>query len=229
MPRTARASVGGFCYHVTGRGNGRATVFHGEADYRCFTELLSRGDQRLPIRILAYCLMPNHYHLVLHPHADGDLGRWLHWVLTSHVQRYRARHGGSGRIWQGRFHASIVQRDDHLLRVIRYVERNPLRALLVEHAESWPWSSLPERVRKTPTRLLSEPPYPIPDDWLSTVHQPLTEEELEAIRICTRRQRPYGDPLFTRGMAERLALQSTIAPKGRPPSRVPGSPRRRQA
>lgn len=216
MPRTARASVADLVYHVTGRGNGRATVFHDAADYDAFRVLLARANERVPIRILAYCLMPNHYHLVLRPFENGDLGRWAHWLLTSHVQRYRARHGGIGRIWQGRFHASIVQQDVHLLRVLRYVERNPLRAGLVEQVEDWPWSSLPQRLGRGPGPFLGETPIALPADWLALVQEPLTSVERESIRTCTRRQRPYGDAAFTRGLSERLGLESTLSPRGRP-------------
>ena len=77
MPRTARASVGGLCYHVMNRGNRRATVFHKNDDYRAFLRLIPRANRRLPVRVLAYCLMPNHFHLVLWPHGDGDLSRWM--------------------------------------------------------------------------------------------------------------------------------------------------------
>jgi putative transposase len=217
MPRTARASVGGLCYHVTGRANERATVFHDAGDYREFLHLLERAVERVPVRLLAYCLMPNHYHVVVRPEGDGDLGRWAHWLLTSHVQRHRSRHGGSGRIWQGRFHASIVQQDEHLIRVLRYVERNPLRAGLVRRAEEWPWSSLRERLGAPGAALVSSCPVKLPDDWLRMVQQPITAAELEAIRTCSRRQRPYGDAAFTRGTAERLGLESTLRPRGRRP------------
>ncbi len=86
--------------------------------------------------------MPNHFHLALWPRADGDLSRWMHWILTTHVRRYLCHYGSSGHVWQGRFKASPIQDDDHLRVVLRYIERNPLRAGLVERAESWPWSSL---------------------------------------------------------------------------------------
>jgi hypothetical protein len=94
------------------------------------------------MRVLAYCLLNNHFHLILRPHNDGDLSRWMQWLLTSHVRRYHRHYHSSGHVWQGRFKAFPVQDDDHPLTVIRYVERNPLRANLVKYAERWPWSSL---------------------------------------------------------------------------------------
>src|SRR5688500_15490888 len=94
MPRTARASVGNPCYHVRNRGNGRSEVFHKDEDYIAFLQLMSDANDRLPMRLLGYCLMPNHFHLVLWPHADGDLSRWMQWLLTAHVRRYHRHYGG---------------------------------------------------------------------------------------------------------------------------------------
>ena len=93
------------------------------------------------MRLLAWCLMPNHFHLVLWPHGDGDLSRWMQWLLTSHVRRYHRHYHGSGHVWQGRFKAFPIEEDEHLWTVLRYVERNALRANLVRRAEDWPWSS----------------------------------------------------------------------------------------
>ena len=85
MPRTARASAANVCYHVLNRGNNRACVFHQDGDFQAFVDLLSEAKLRHPMRVLAYCVMPNHFHLALWPLGDGDLGRWMHWLLTAHV------------------------------------------------------------------------------------------------------------------------------------------------
>ena len=135
MPRTARASVANYCYHVLNRGNNRARVFHKEDDFAAFADLLVEAKLRHPMRILAYCLMPNHFHLALWPLGDGDLGRWMHWLLTAHVRRYQRHYHSTGHVWQGRFKAFPIQEDEHLLIVLRYIERNALRAGLVERAE----------------------------------------------------------------------------------------------
>src|SRR4029077_5848592 len=151
MPRSARASVGGYCYHALNRGNGRARVFHDDEDYHGFVRLLRKACARVPVRLVGYCLMPNHFHLVLWPIGDDDLSTWMQWLLTAHVHGYRKRYRGSGHIWQGRFKAFPIAMDDHLLTVQRYVERNALRAGLVSQAELWPWSSL--HSLQTDTRL----------------------------------------------------------------------------
>ena len=132
MPRSTRTLLGGFCYHVINRGNGRARVFFGAADYREFVKLMAAAGDRLPPRLLAYCLMPNHVHLVLWPREDGEVSRWMQWLMTAQVRRHHRRHGSDGHLWQGRFKAFPIQRDEHLLSVLRYVESNPLRAKLVD-------------------------------------------------------------------------------------------------
>ena len=209
MPRTARASVGGYCYHVLNRGNARAEVFHRPGDYEAFLDTLAEASIRIPMRTLAYCLMPNHFHLVLRPHGDGDLSRWMHWLLTAHVRRYFRCHGSSGHIWQGRFKAFPVQDDAHLRTLLRYVERNPLRAGLVARAEHWPWSSLGRPVGPPTLH-----PDPIPRDaaWVDFVNAAMTDPECDAIRLCLRRSAPYGSDAWTRRTAERLGLQSSLRP-----------------
>ena len=103
MPRTARASVGGVFYHALNRGNRRETVFHKPADYGAFVAAFADAIRRLPLDLVGYCLMPNHFHLVLRPVADGDLGRWMRWLLTAHAQRYHRHYKTSGHVRQGRF------------------------------------------------------------------------------------------------------------------------------
>ena len=128
MPRTSRAPAGGYCYHVLNRGNAHAKVFHKDQDFQAFLDMIAEASLRQPMRILAYCLMPNHFHLVLWPRHDGDISRWVHWLLTTYVRRYQKHYHSSGHVWQGRFKSFPIQEDDHLRVVLRYIERNPLRA-----------------------------------------------------------------------------------------------------
>ena len=111
--------MGGICYHTLNRGNARAEVFHKDNDYAAFVALMGQACDRLPMRVLAYCLMPNHFHLVLWPRHDGDLSHWMQWLLTSHVRRYHRHYHGSGHVWQGRFKAFPIQQDEHLLTFMR--------------------------------------------------------------------------------------------------------------
>ena len=216
MPRTARASVGGMCYHVLNRGNGRAKVFHKDADFAAFIKLMAEANERLPLRILGYVLMPNHFHLVLWPRGDGDLSRWMQWLLTSHVRRYHRHYQGSGHVWQGRFKAFPIERDEHLLTVLRYAERNPLRAKLVRRAEAWPWSSLSWRPTGEFPQLLSDWPVPRPRNWVAMVNAAQTEAELTALRHSIARGAPFGNQRWMQRVAKRLGLESSLRPRGRP-------------
>jgi putative transposase len=215
MPRTARASAGGYCYHVLNRGNGRATVFRKQEDYRAFIALIGEAGIRVPMRLLAYCLMPNHFHLALWPLEDGDLSRWMQWLLTTHVRRYLAHYHRSGHVWQGRFKAFPIQEDDHLRIVLRYIERNALRAALVPRAEQWSWSSLDAGGHKP---ALDPGPAPRGPGWVEAVNAPMTEAECEAIRTSIRRGRPLGSDQGVRQTAETLGLQSSLRAPGRPPA-----------
>jgi putative transposase len=219
MPRTARASVGNVCYHVLNRGNARMTVFHKDADYGAFLKLLQQASERTPMRLLAYCLMPNHFHLVVWPRGDGDLSRWMQWLMTSHVRRYHRHYHSSGHVWQGRFKAFPIQSDEHLLTVMRYVERNPVRSkeIPVRKAQNWPWSSVgtpPTTVETVPS--LHAGPVPRRRDWLDWVNAPLTREEQAALAVCVNRGQPYGESAWQKRIANRLGLESSLRPRGRP-------------
>lgn len=216
MPRPKRSAPGGYCYHVLNRGNARQQVFHKEADYAAFCRLFDEVQERCPMRLLAYCLMPNHFHLVLWPREDGDLSRWMQWVQTTHVRRYHEHYHSSGHVWQGRFKAFPVQEDDHLLTVLRYVERNPLRAGLVTRVDAWPWSSLALRDRAEPPQWYSSGPVPRGRKWLQHVAEPQTDMELLALRRCVNRGCPYGRERWQQQTVTALGLESTLRPRGRP-------------
>jgi putative transposase len=161
--------------------------------------------------------MPNHFHLVVHPKADGDLSRWMHWVLNTHVRRYHQHYHSSGHIWQGRFKAFPIEQDEHLLTVLRYVERNAVRAHLVRRAEQWQWSSARywQKEEERPP-FLAEGPVERPRPWLPWVNQAVTVAELEAVRRSVNRGTPFGDEAWVERMARRLGLEATLRPRGRP-------------
>jgi putative transposase len=215
MPRTARASQGGICYHVLNRGNARRAVFRKGGDYQAFLTALNHACDRVPMRVLAYCLMPNHFHLAVWPRRDGDLSHWMHWLLNAHVRRYHQHYRSSGHLWQGRFKAFPIEQDEHLLTVLRYVERNPVRAGLVGRAEQWPWSSLGASASGGAVRL-DPGPVARPADWVEWVNRPLTDAELESLRLCVSRGRPYGSVVWMAATARRLGLEAALRPRGRP-------------
>ena len=216
MARPLRATPAGYCYHVLNRGNARQQVFHKEADYAAFVQLFEDAHQRVPMRILAYCLMPNHFHLVLWPRQDGDVSRFMQWLLTTHVRRYHEHYRTSGHVWQGRFKAFPIQENEHLLTVLRYVERNPLRAGLVAKVDAWRYSSLAVRCEKDRPAWYSEGPVARGRDWLEYVATPQTDVELLALRRSVERGVPYGNPRWQAQAIAALGLASTLRPRGRP-------------
>lgn len=203
-------------YHLINRGNNRAAIFADASDYGKFVRLIAKAQARVPLRILAACLMPNHFHLVVAQDGDRDISRWMHWLLTTHANHHHLRHGSSGRVWQGRFKAFAIEQDTHLLTVMRYVERNALRAGLVERAEAWTWGSLHWRLHCPDAAIISQPPVVLPSDWSTFVNEPQTAEELASIRTCVNGQRPFGDEAWTTDTARRSGQRVPGNHRGRP-------------
>ena len=220
MPRPLRIAVGEMVYHVHNRANGRMQIFARDSDYSAFEQVLIEARERVRMRVLACCLMPNHWHLVLWPYLDGDLTSFVSWLTMTHAQRWHAYHGtvGSGHLYQGRFKASPVETDDHFLKLCRYVERNALRANLVGRAEDWRWCSLWHREQgdSLAQRLLSEWPVNHSSNWVTWVNEPQTPEDLKAIRACLARGRPYGSESWRETVCSQLGLVFSPHPRGRP-------------
>ena len=225
MGRPLRAATGGLVYHVLNRANGRRLLFKQPEDYEAFERVLVEAHERVNMRTLAYCVMPNHWHLVLWPRGDRDLSEFMGWLTLTHTQRWHASHrtAGAGHLYQGRFKSFPIESDDYFLTVCRYAERNPLRANLVSQPDEWRWSSLwrwkhgDAEARK----LLSEWPVRRPRKWLDWVAQPQTEAELQALRQCLNRGRPFGSDAWVQHTSQRLGLESTLRPRGRPRKEIP--------
>ena len=179
MARAPRVDVGNSLYHVINRANARLKIFFKEEDYRLFESVLVEGIEKYDVRLLAYCLMPNHFHLVLYPKQDGDVQKFMQWITLTHTQRWHVQNKtiGSGHLYQGRYKSFLIEQDKHLLSVIRYVERNPLRAKLVKRVESWEFSSLARRLRSKGAKWLATWPIPRPADYLDFVNTALTAGE----------------------------------------------------
>jgi putative transposase len=207
-------------YHVLNRGVGRMTLFDKPADYEAFECVMQQTIERSETRLLSYCLMPNHWHLLLWPREDGELSEVLRWLTVTHTQRWHAHRqtAGTGPVYQGRFKSFPVQSDEHFLTVARYVERNAVRANLVQRAEDWRWGSLWQREHEVAplARLLARWPVARPLDWLRRVNRAITAAELAAVRKCVQRGQPFGGERWVRSTAARLGLASTLRPRGRP-------------
>jgi putative transposase len=165
--------------------------------------------------------MPTHWHLVLRPIRDGDLSNFMQWLTLTHVQRWRTAHGnvGYGPLYQGRFKSFVIEEDRHLETVLRYVERNPVRAGLVDRCEAWQWCSLYRRINGDGDSVplpLCEWPIERRRDWIKFVNQPQTATEEEALRASIQRSRPFGTPSWQARMAGSLGLVSCFRDRGRP-------------
>jgi putative transposase len=216
MPRPRRMIFADQCYHVLNRANRRAELFHEPADFSAFVALMARAQERTKLPILAACLMPNHIHLVVRPSGEGDIARWTQWLFTTHVRHYHEKYKTTGRLWQGRYKSFLIQDDHYLLTVLRYVERNALRAKLVMRAEDWRWGSLNWRAAQTAPLMLAASPCKLPAYWADLVNQPQTAAEVQAIRTSVNRQRPFGDPDWVERRARETGLAQSLFDVGRP-------------
>ena len=220
MPRNARVDVGGEVYHVINRANGRLRIFNKDEDYQLFEKLLLETKELIGMRILAYELMPNHWHLVLYPKNDGDLGAFMHRLSNAHTRKVHARTNtnGSGHLYQGRYKSFLVDSENYLLAVIKYVERNAVRAKLVRRCEDWQWGSAWRRVHGTTEqkKLLDRIPTSLPDDYTKWINASERPDNLDAIRISVNKSVPYGRAGWIEKMVLKHHLESTLKSPGRP-------------
>ena len=218
MGRAKRIDKGGIVYHVINRANGRLRIFKKRADFEAFERILAEGIERFDIRLCGYCIMSNHWHLVLWPRGDGDMSQFMRWITLTHSQRWHASHGtvGIGHLYQGRYKSFPVQSNSHYLTVMRYVEANPLRAGIADDAGDWPWSSLAVRLGLEKQLPISRGPVALPANWAGHVAMAIEPNTLAAIENCLKRGSPMGNDAWIKQAAEKLQLQSTLRPRGRP-------------
>jgi putative transposase len=220
MPRVARIDIKDHVYHVLNRANARAQIFDGDSDYREFEEILEEAVEKHDMRLLAYCLMPNHWHLVLYPKQDGDLGQFMSWLTNTHTRRWHTKKEtiGQGHLYQGRYKSFICQEDAHFLTLVRYVERNAKKANLVKKAENWRWSSVWRRERGSAKqkKILSHWSVPRPRDYLRWLNEPQTQEEEEALERSTNKDKPFGTESWVTKMVRKFGLEQTLRGAGRP-------------
>ena len=219
MSHASRHFPGGMVYHVLNRGVSRRTLFEKDQDFLAFERVVGETLRTCRMRICAYCLLSNHWHGVLWPECDGDLPAFMQQMTNMHVKRWKEhRHEvGYGHLYQGRYKCFPVETESYFYQVVRYVERNALRANLVARAEAWPWSSLRRGEREDPAfPILSPWPLPRPADWLEIVNCPQSEAELEALRRCVQRGSPFGSIDWTATTAKQLRIESSLRARGRP-------------
>lgn len=219
MPRTKRICPANQVFHVLNRAVARMTIFEKPEDYDAFLRVLDETWAIVSLPILSFTAMPNHWHFVVRPTEDDQVSEFFRRLTVTHTMRWHShyRTGGTGHLYQGRFKSFPIEDDEHLLTVMRYVERNPLRAGLVERAEDWRWSTaFLRRQAERPAWLALPQTPPLPRQWRSLVNKPQTESEVQAIRNCVRRGSPFGTDAWCRRSVRRLGLESTLRPRGRP-------------
>lgn len=218
MPRRQWKGTADLPFHVLNRAVRRSRLFNCGRDYEVFLDVLARAQRRSSLRLLAYCVMPNHFHLVAWPSFDGQLSPFMHWLAVTHSRRWHQSMGtaGTGSVYQGRFKAFPIQTDEHLLTVCRYVEQNALRAGLVARAEAWPWSSVSEVGRKCNGILLSPWPIPRPADYTTWVNGRLVAQAVGGVRRSVVKDRPFGTERWATRTAFELGLGRSLREAGRP-------------
>ena len=208
----------GHIYHVLNRGALRQTLFSSEAAYDDFDSLICESLLNVPLPILTYTLMPNHWHFAVRPNTKEELSEFFQYLASTHAKRFRARtfSRGDGHVYQDRFKSFPVEGDGHFLCVCRYIERNALRAHLVLRAEDWRWCGLWQRLNGCDEHLTSNWPVARPENWVERVNQPLTQGELNGIRKSVRRGTPFGNAEWVEQTARNLGLEHSLRALGRP-------------
>lgn len=211
MPRRRLAGCGGFVFHVMNRSAKQLTLFDRPFEYEMFLRVLAEADSACPIRLLEYCVMPNHWHLLVWPERDDQLSRYMRWITGVHGQRWRQARGqpGKGAVYQGRYRWVAVQ-DGHHYDVARgYIQQNPVRAHLVERPDDWPWSSASSApVLARPT--LSRGPRSLDAPLQSPLDRLLDAGTADQVRRSLRSGRPFGDPRWSLALEVRKWLTAVL-------------------
>ena len=224
MPRRITAGTAGLVFHVINRGVRRLRLFEHDGDYRAWLDAFAEAQARVPVEVFAYCLMPNHFHLVLRPREDGHLAEFMRLGTVTHSMRWHRYRGsgGTGAVYQGRYRAFPVQSNEYFFNACRYVEGNALRASLVTRAEDWPWSSLGARRRNCHILALCEWPNLPPSDWISLVNDLARPSDWDGIRRSVAKSIPFGEPNWSETAAGSLGLTKGFRSPGRPRKMRPG-------
>lgn len=216
MPRINRVFVEDAAVHVLNRGNNRKVIFRKPEDYAAFLRLMCEAHARVAIRLLAYALMPNHFHFIIWPRNRDEISAYMRWLMNAHVRHYHQHYGttGYGHIYQGRYKAFHIQTDTYLLNALIYVEANAFRANLVGRAEDWLWSSASPRRDDRPE--ISAWPIERPADWSEYLNRRLASESVQRLRRSVGRGSPYGSDEWTKQVAAEHGLEFTLRTRGRP-------------
>ncbi len=217
MPRVARIIARDYPYHVTQRGNYRQIVFESDSDYRQYLAWLEEYSKKYSLDIWSYCLMSNHIHFVCVPRNDNSLSRTINTLHMRYSQYYNRKKGVTGHLWQGRYHSSILD-ERHLYAAIRYVEKNPVRAGLVQKPEDYKWSSarghcgiVSDDILSNTCHLCNEI-----DNWSQYLREYESEEVVKRLKTNIKSGNPCGDEDFKKGIEAVIGRVINVRPRGRP-------------
>ena len=218
MPRIARLVAVNYPHHITQRGNNRETVFFQDQDRQFYLQALKKYSSQWELEIWAYCLMPNHVHVLGVPRKTESLAKGIGGTNLLYTQYINRRYGRSGRLWQNRFFSNVIEMEPYLWAVARYIERNPVRAGLVKSPEDYPWSSAPAHLLGEQDKIISD------EAWLDELevqsYRKLLQAENEpaemAIRKAAMTDRPLGSEMFVKGLEMTLGRNIVRQKRGRP-------------
>ncbi len=218
MPRIARIVGAGYPHHVIERGNNRESVFRDSTDYDKYRFFLSKYSKEKEVAVLAYCLMPNHIHLLVRPSDDEGLAKMMQGITLCYSKYFNEANGRTGRLWECRYHSTVIDADSYLWTVSKYIEENPVRAGIVKRPEEYPYSSANAHVLGRKDSLLKEPLFDKSelDEYRRFVRSEEDKKIIEEIRNQTRLGKPLGDAGFVKTLSERLGCSLSFRPKGRP-------------
>jgi len=218
MARIARAVAAGFPHHVVQRGNNRENVFIDDEDRKKYIKLLKKYSGERESRILAYCLMSNHVHLLIKPKENDSLYKMMQGVTLCYTQYTNRKYSRTGRLWESRYHSCIVDKDSYLWAVARYIETNPVRARMVKKAEDYAYSSALAHIMGNPDDLLNEELIAETQrkDYREFIRETSAEKDRDLIRYHTRTGKPLGDETFMKRMERKTGRDLALRPRGRP-------------
>jgi putative transposase len=218
MPRIARVVAVDYPHHITQRGNNRGKVFFAAQTRKSYLELLQEHARKYEVGILAYCLMTNHVHLLVRPHHEGTLAKMMHGLNFKYTQYINTRYERTGRLWEGRYYSCVVDEENYLWSVTRYLEENPCRAKMVSKAEEYLYSSARRHILGEPDDVLTEELFPEEkrNSYTRFIEESVSESEINQIRHATSRGKPLGQDSFVNKIGNLLKRDFIIKASGRP-------------
>ena len=219
MPRQARIAPGGTIFHVLNRAAGTAPLFRRQSEYAAFEQVMLEAQAKHPTRILGWCLMKSHWHLVIWPKKNGELTSFIRWMSHTHAVRQHAAEGtaGDGQVYQARYRSFPVERAE-AWNLLRLVERNALSAGVVKKAQDWRWSSLWARQHPEAQshKLLCDALGRTPQAWNRRVNAAVDQQELQKFQMSVQRNRPFGSDRWQVQACRKWGMEHTMRPRGRP-------------